>query len=170
MTIGANSYGSAAGVAVLVPRYANTGGAFDTTTRPVLATVESQIDQVSALCNTMLANAGFDIPVDQADCVLMLAFFVNQEVAAICEGINGSGRFGPTTKSEGGKGRFALIMDDVKAFIDANAPGFERMGATRNFSVTAGMAFRDVDERGEATYPIFQRDGFGNKFTDWSAE
>jgi hypothetical protein len=171
MAIGANSYGSTSGVAALCPRYVNTAspGVFDTTTRPTLTIVESQIDQVSALCNAMLANAGFDIPVDQADCVLLLAFFVNQEVAAIVEGINGSGRFGPTTKSECGKGRFALIMDDVKAFIDGNAPGFERMGATRNYSVTAGMAFRDVDERGNETFPLFQRAAFGDeKFqTDW---
>lgn len=168
MTIGANSYGSTSDVAALTPRYASTSGVYDTTTRPTLAQVERQMDLVSGLVNALLAQQGFSIPVSQADCVLSLAFFVEQEVAAICEGINGSGRFGPTTKSEGGKGRFALIMDDVETFIDANAAGFERMGATRNYSVTAGMSYRDTDERGDDVFPIFQRDAFGNQFTDWS--
>lgn len=168
MAIGANSYGSVAGVAVLVPRYATTGGTFDGTTRPVLATVEGQIDQVSALVNAILGNAGFAVPVDQADCVLLLAFFVNQEVAAIVEGINGSGRFGPVPKEGGGKGRFALIMEDVKAFVDANAPGFERMGAARDYSVTSGMAFRDVDNNGDEIVPLFQRNAFGHTVDDWS--
>ena len=169
MAIGANSYGSTSGVAVLVPRYANTSGIFDGTTRPVLATVEGLIDQVSGICNSMLATAGFSIPVDQSDCVLSLDFFVNQEVAAVVEGINGSGRFGPTTKSEGGKGRFALIMDDVKAFIESNAEGFERMGADRPYSVTDGMDYRGEDNRGNEITPIFQRDAFGNTFDDWDA-
>jgi hypothetical protein len=170
MAIAENSYGSVSGVAVLVPRYANTSVAFDLTTRPVLAVVENQIDQISGLVNAILAEAGFSIPVYQVDVRMALDFFVTQEVAAIVEGINGSGRFGPTSKSEGKKGRFALIMDDVKAFIEANTIGFERMGATRSYSATSGLAFRDTDERGNATFPIFQRDSFGAAWTDWDSD
>ena len=167
MTIGANSYGSATGVAVLVPRYANTGGAFDGTTRPTLTQVEGQIDMMSSLVNGMLATNGFSIPVTQADVVLSLAHFVNTEVSSICEGINGSGRFGPTTKSEGGKGRFALLVEDVKEFIEANAIGWERMGATRPYSATAGLGFMETDAAGNNVFPIFQRNAFGNEFEDW---
>ena len=167
MTIGANSYGSAAGVAVLVPRYANTSGAFDGTTRPTLAQVEAEIDMVSALVNSMLATNGFSVPVTQADVLLALGYFVNMETAAIVEGINGSGRFGPTTKSDGGKGRFALLVDDVKEFIEANAIGWERMGATRPYSATAGLGFMETDAAGNDVFPIFQRNAFGNEFEDW---
>jgi hypothetical protein len=169
MTLGANSYGTTGDVAALTPRYANTSGVFDANTRPTLTQVERQMDLVSGLVNALLAEAGFTIPVTQADVVLSLAFFVEQETAAIVEGINGSGRFGPTTKSEGGKGRFALIMDDVKAFIEANTVGFERLGAARNYSATSGLAYRDTDERGNPMFPLFQRAAFGDEFFqhDW---
>lgn len=146
MTIGANSYGSTSGVAVLVPRYANASAAFDGTTRPVLTTVESQIDQISGLANSILAQAGFITPVSQSDAKLALDIFVNEEVAAIVEGINGSGRFGPTTK-EPGRSRFAIIVDDLKTFIEANKQGFVNLGVllsvTENDSVSAGVISLD---------------------------
>lgn len=168
MTVGARSYGTVATVATLTPRFANGSGAFDATTRPTITTVESQIDQVSALLNTVLAEQGFSVPVSQADCLLMLAMFVTEEVAAIVEGINGSGRFGPGQPAKGsGKGRFALIMGDVETFVSANANGMERLGATRTQSLMEGIAYRDTDESGAATFPIFQRKSFGGEtFTD----
>lgn len=154
MTISGNSYGTTGGVSALTPRYATSGGVFDTTTRPTLATVEAQIDQVSALANSILAQAGFVIPISQASCKLALDIFINEEVAAIVEGINGSGRFGPTTK-EPGRSRFALIMDDLKAFVEANAVGFENMGAVRS-SDTMIIGYSN------ASYaPLFTRDQFG---------
>ena len=169
MSISVRSYGSTADVATLVPRHANQSVIFDTTTRPTLATVEGQINQVSGILNSMLAEAGFDIPVSQADVKLALDLFVNQEVAAIVEGINGSGRFGPTTKQGGSKGRFTLILDDVKAFIEGNKVGFERMGASRSYDVTSGVGFRDTDEAGDETFPLFQRKAYGDEAfrKDW---
>jgi hypothetical protein len=171
MAIDAHSYGSTAGVAALTPRYANGSGVFDGTTRPTLTQVESFIDQVSSVLNTLLAENGFNIPVSQADAVRALSLFVNQEAAAIVEGVNGSGRFGPV---QGGRpvqaSRFTLIMRDVAEFISVNAAGFERLGATRTYSLTEGIAFRDSDEAGEATFPLFQRKSFGGEtFVDADA-
>ena len=77
MSIGANSYGSAAGVAALVPRYANGSGTFATTDRPTLAQVETFIDSVSGILNSILAEAGFQIPVTDDDVKDGPAFFVN---------------------------------------------------------------------------------------------
>lgn len=155
MGIAANSYGSTADVAALTPRYADrTTSLFTTATRPTLATVEKQIDQISGLANSILAQAGFKIPVTQADCKLALDIFINEEVAAICEGINGSGRFGPTTK-EPGRSRFTLIMEDLEAFVRSNATGFENMGAERSSeSLTIGY-----NDSGAAN--LFTRDQFG---------
>jgi hypothetical protein len=168
LAIGDNSYGSAVGVAAMVPRWPNSNGVFDATTRPNLATVEDWLDQVSALLNTILAENGFAVPVSQATARLALDMFANEEVAAMSEGVNGSGRFGPTAKQGGkAKGRFALILDDVETFIGSNAAGFERLGAARSFSRAGGIGFRDANESGEATFPIFQREQFGNSFTDW---
>ena len=139
MTIGAHSYGSTSGVAVLVPRYANASFVFDANTRPTISTVESLIDQVSALANSILASALFQTPVTQADVKLALDIFVNEEVAAIVEGINGSGRFGPTAK-EPGQSRFGIIMDDLKSFIQANKQGWVNIGATVNTIETESLS------------------------------
>jgi hypothetical protein len=165
-----NSYGSTAGVAALVPRWAGTAGDFTPSTRPSLAYVESLVDSVSAMLNAMLAEAGFTVPVTAASVVLALDLFVNEEVAAICDGINGSGRFGPTSKAAGNKGRFALLLDDVKAFVAGQAVGFERMGAVRAYTISSGIGYRNTDESGRATAPIFQRAAFGNVFQDWDTE
>ena len=167
MAIGANSYGDILEVAALVPRWAGASGEFDEGTRPTQRQVESIIDQVSGVVNSILAQNGFAIPVSQADAKLMLDFFVNEEVAAIVAGINGSGRFGPTSKAPGKDGRFAVILSDVQAFIAASAVGIERLGATRTYDALAGLKYRDTDESGAATFPLFQRRGFGNTDTDW---
>ena len=164
---GPNSYGSTQDVAALVPRYAGTAGDFTPSTRPTIAQVERLVDQVSGLLNATLAEAGFAIPVTQSDAKDALDFFVNEEVASICEGINGSGRFGPTSKVVGKQGRFSLMLDDVQAFIQSHKAGFERLGAARSFSATSGLAFRDTNNAGDPTAPIFQRTGFGNTFDDW---
>lgn len=167
MAIGANSYGSTGGVAALTPRYAAAGGVFDGTTKPTLAQVEGFIDQVSALLNTMLARNGFVIPVTQADCKLTLAMFTNEEVAQIAEGINGSGRFGPGQKQVG-RSRYQLITTDVQEFIDANAAGFENLGAGRTTSAMGEVGVSSTDGSGNDIFPIFQRAGFGNQFDNWS--
>ena len=168
MALLTNSYGDTDEIASLVPRYAGVDIKFDITTRPTLLQVESFADQVSALLNAVLAQNGFSIPVTNADAVLLLDLFVNQEVAAIAEGINGSGRFGPTKGGRTSPGnRFNLIMSDVEEFVAANALGLERLGATRTYDPIAGISYRGQDEGGTDTAPIFQRSAFGNVFKDW---
>lgn len=170
MAIGANSYGDTGEIAALVPRYTDSATKlFDADSTPTLTTIESYVDQVSGILNSYLAQEGFTIPVSQADAKLALDLFVNQEVAAIAEGINGSGRFGPTAQSKGrGAGRFSVIMDEAKAFIEANKTGFENLGAARSKDTTSYIGYRDTDNAGNDTFPIFQRDGFldANFFTD----
>lgn len=170
MTVGANSYGTAAGVGALVPKWAGTG-AFAATTRPTLAQVEGWIDQVSAIVNGILSEEGFAVPVAQADAVLVLKLFVQEEVADIVSGINGSGRFGPTAggKNTANRSRYQTIVDDVQAYVKSVAVGLDRMGATRTSTIASGIAYRDTDEGGSATFPLFQRDAFSASFTDWDS-
>ncbi len=167
MALLANSYGDPDEVAALVPRHANLVTKFDAGTRPTLLQVESLCDQVSALVNALLSQNGFSIPVTNADAVLLLDYFVNEEMASIAEGIHGSGRFGPTAKKGGSRGRFALVMDDVQSFVESNAIGLERLGATRTYDPIAGISYRGQDEGGDDTSPIFQREAFGNVFKEW---
>ena len=167
MSVGVNSYGSASGVASYVPRYANGSATFDANTRPKLAQIESFIDQISSLVNAILASNGFKVPITQADVILSITVFVEQEVAAIAEGINGSGRFGPTTKTPG-KSRFQIIMEDISAFILEHADGFENLGAERDQPTGMEILTRGVDAAGKESFPIFQRVAFGNIFENWT--
>src|SRR3972149_243056 len=164
MTLDANSYGSIAGVQAFVPNYNLTSG-----TRPTTAQAEGWIDSISGILNSILAEAGFTIPVTDDDVKDALDFFVNQEVASVCEGVNGSGRFGPTSKQVGKQGRFALMLEDGKAFVEGNQAGFERLGAERSYDATSSIAFRDSDESGEAVVPLFERKAFGDAAREWDS-
>lgn len=164
------SYGSTSEVANLTPRYVNGSGVFDTTTRPALATVTTWLTQLSGMIDSMMAKNGFATPVTNATVKAALDLFVDQEAAALAEGVNGSGRFGPSTGKGGGRGRFALMLDDIATFIDAYAFGFEQAGATRSLNIGAQIGYRGTDDAGNEVDPIFQRKAFGNVFEDWDTE
>jgi len=164
MGIGANSYGSVAEVEALVKRF-TASGSFTTGTHPTLAQVEGFIDKVSGLVNVLLTEMGFSIPISQADAKLALDLFVVEEVAALCEAANSSGRFFSEKARE--TGAFQHIQKDTEAFIEAHAVGFERLGATRGRSVTYGLDYWDADDAGDDIEPIFQREMMGLEITDW---
>jgi len=158
-------YGTSAGVAALVPRYANGSGDFNTTDRPTKAQVEGFLTQVSNILDSILAEVGFTTPVTDTEVVSILTFFAQDEVAAIAEGINGSGRFGPTTKGPQ-KSRYQHIFEDVVAFVYQQAEGFERLGAARTGQIS--ILYRNTDESGLTPTPIFGRTDFGESYKDRS--
>ena len=164
------SYGSASEVAALTPRAANASGVFDTATRPVLATVTTWLTQLSGMVDSMLAKEGFTTPITNTTVKAALDLFVEQEAAALVEGVNGSGRFGPSTGKGGGRGRFALMLEDISAFIEGYAFGFEQAGATRSLSTGGQIGYRGTDDAGDEVNPIFQRKAFGNAFEDWDSD
>lgn len=163
------AYASTGEVAALVPRWANTSGVFDSTTRPQLSHVQTWLGQISAMVDSMLAQQGFTIPVTNATVKAALDLFVAEEVAALAEGVNNAGRFGPTAKQKGGASRYKIIMDDVAAFIEANAYGFTLAGAAVSATPGSQIGYRGTDNSGNDVAPIFQREAFGNQFTDWDA-
>lgn len=152
MAINDESYGTVAGVGALIPRFAGSAQDFADTERPTDTEVETFINQVSSILNSMLATAGFSIPVDEALVLPALTLFVEQEVAAIIEGIRGSGRFGPKASSKPTGGRFSVIYKDVEEFVQMNAIGFERMGAS--------VADTELEIGDFATNPLGRRDGY----------
>lgn len=164
MALGSNSYGDTDEIAALVPRHTNSGS-FDATTKPTLTQLESEVDQLSATVNSVLSELGFSVPVTQADCVLMLDGFVNKMAAEIVLGINGHGRFGPTaTSKRGAKGQYLMILEDVRAFLEANSTGMQRLGATRSKGTLGSLRYRDTDESGDTPEPLFQREQFGEDY------
>jgi hypothetical protein len=113
------AYGTAAQVAALVPRYADSNGEFNLATRPVLAHVELWLTQVSGVLDTYLRTKAYSVPVTDTDFANAITLFTVEEVAAIVEGVNGSGRFGPTASGGRAVSRFAIIRQDVIDFIDS---------------------------------------------------
>jgi hypothetical protein len=171
MTIGANSYGSTAGVAALTPRYVDTTTKlFTTTTRPTLATVESWIDSASATLNVALAAQGFAIPVTQADAKLSLDAIVNECISDLSHASNSSGRFFTDRALASGVSPMRSVRKELQEWVEANAAGLESLGAARSRSLLAGILVRDTDETGRDVEPIFQRGNFGNEFDSMHAE
>lgn len=163
-----SDYGSLEGVAALVRRYVTTTGVFDNTTNPKLNAVNRWLDQASSALNICLQSEGFSTPVTLEAAKYALDGFVDSMVAAACEGVNGSGRFGPTAKTPGGMGRFHnTLSKEACEFVADMAAGLERMGVTRSNNFAEGIAFRDTDESGARVIPLFQRKGFGNKPENW---
>lgn len=163
-----SDYGSLEGVAALVRRYVTTTGVFDNTTNPKLNAVNRWLDQASSALNICLRSSGFATPVTLPEAKDALDGFVESMVAAACEGVNGSGRFGPTAKSPGGMGRFHnTLSKEACEFVTDMATGLELMGVPRTNNFAEGIAYRDTDESGATVIPLFQRKGFGNKPDNW---
>ncbi len=166
MTVSARSYGTAAGVAAYVGVF-TASGAFTTATKPTLAQVESWIDQVSALLNTALAKRGFTVPMTQADAVLGAKSLVEQLVSDLAQAANSSGRFFSEKNLERGVNNWNIIRNDISAWVEEYASGFEELGVSRGAPQATEIGFRGSDNGGQSTSPIFQRKQFGNEFTNW---
>lgn len=166
MPVSARSYGSAAGVAAYVGVY-TAAGVFSTSTKPTLANVENWIDQVSALLNTALAKRGFNVPLTQADAALAATSLVEQLVSDLAQAANSSGRFFSERFLERGVSNWAVIRNDISAWVEEYASGLEELGETRGAASATNIGYRSTDASGQETAPIFQRKQFGNRFEDW---
>lgn len=168
-TISSGTYGAVTDVAAFIPRHASKAMNFDDTTNPTGVQVAKYLDQVSAILNTILGAYGFAIPVTDTDSKRVLDIFANQEVAALVEGINGSGRFGPGLGKGTPKGRWSVMMTDAMEFIEQMALGLERLGATRTYDALSGLGYRSTDEAGDTVPPLVQRKTFNDNAyrKDW---
>jgi NaMN:DMB phosphoribosyltransferase len=170
MAIGANSYASVAEVEALAPHYATSSGSFDATTRPTLTEVERFIDRVSGTLNVLLAEAGFAVPVAQADAKLALDGFVAMEAAYLVMAANGAGPWAPGSEAMRYSTPARSLMQDAAAWVEAHADGIEALGATRARSVTYGLQCRDEDDGGNEIEPMWQREMMGNEIVDWDSD
>jgi hypothetical protein len=144
MTIDPRSYGSVAAIEALTPQY-TANGAFTATTRPARVQVETFIDQVSALINTLLAAQGFTIPITQIDAKRAVDSFVTLEVASFVEYANGAGPWIADASQMRASSPSRIVLKDAEAFIASQALGLEAMGAERARALTAGLDAVDVE-------------------------
>jgi hypothetical protein len=139
MTVSANSYGTASGVAGRV-RVLTTGsavaGTFDTLTIPTLANVESWINQFSAILNSALASARFVVPITQEDCVVMCGGVVEDAVADMANWSRGVGRFFSDAAQTSGKSAQGTLRKEIYDWVATNALGMENLGAERSAEET----------------------------------
>jgi hypothetical protein len=172
MAIDDNSYGSVAEVAALTLRYAGEGaaGTYDATTRPTEAQVEAFVDRVSGILNVLLAQAGFEIPVSQADAKLALDDFVVDHVVQLCHAANGSGPYAPGAESLRGRRPRQAILEEAYEFVDRFASGLELLGATRDRNLTDGLACREEDAAGDELMPFFDRHQMDNEVPEWDPD
>lgn len=166
MAISASSYGTVAEVAALSRRYTNAG-AYDANTNPSITTVEGWINSTSASVNTVLAKAGFAIPVTQEDAKLVIAAKVVEGVVDLCHAANSAGRFFTEKALERGTSPLRAIHSEMKSWAEDMTAGFAALGVARNTPDAAQVAFRETDESGDVVPPLFQRDAFSNRSQDW---
>ncbi|MCB0246295.1 MAG: hypothetical protein KDI12_22965 [Anaerolineae bacterium] len=134
------SYGSADGVAAFVPRYATPNGEFDQTTRPTAVQVTAWLTETSALIDAYIVTKGYSVPATDTTLVSLFDLFVNQEVAAMAEGVNGSGRFGPTNPNQRAESRFAILNRDMTDYLDSLLIGNQTIAGTVQPDRTDGFA------------------------------
>jgi hypothetical protein len=120
------------------------------------------------MVNTALSAYGFKVPISQADAKLACVGIVEQLAADLSMAANSAGRFFSEKALASGQSRFRAIQNDVLAWAESMAGGLEAMGAARTIpSNEYAIDSRGSDSVGDATSPIFQRKGFGNRFQDW---
>lgn len=167
-----DSYGAVEGVAALAHTWTTDdtfldADAYADATNPSLTTVVSWIDQISAILNVALRKYGFVVPLKSDRAQLIAASIVEELVADLVAYANSKGRFLTEKFTEKGMAVWRAIRDDIDAWVLEYAPGLEQDGEDRTTSNVDEIGFRSTDERGNPTSPIFQRDGFGNRFQDW---
>ena len=172
MTIAADSYGTLEGTAALARTWTTDDTFLDADvyqdgTNPSLTTVENWIDQVSAILNLALSKYGFNVPITTPRGVLAAASIVETITADLAAYANSKGRFMTEKFQDRGISVWRAIREDLDAWVLEYAPGLEQDGAERSASNMDEIGFRDADQRGNPTAPIFQRDAFGNRFQDW---
>jgi hypothetical protein len=174
-SIASDSYGTVEGVAALARTWTTSDTFLDADvyqdgTNPSLTTVVNWIDQVSAILNLALAKYGFTVPITTTRGVLAASSVIEQIVADLAAYANSKGRFMTDKYSKSGISIWRAIREDLDAWVLEYAPGLEQDGAARSASNMDEIGFRSTDNSGDPTFPIFQRDGFGNAFTDWDRQ
>jgi len=153
-------------VAALTPSYTDDGE-YDLTTRPTLAQVEKFLDRVSAVLNVALAQAGFSVPVTQADAALAIDEFAVEHATYLCQAANRAGPYFPDSRQLSMGSAYDLLREAALRFVAEMAAGLEALGVPRTRHLSHGLACRTADDGGNEIVPVFQREMIGNRIVDW---
>jgi hypothetical protein len=168
----ADSYGTIDGVAALAKTWTRDGTFIDTEayvegTNPDNLTVVHWIDQISAMLNTALAKHGFKVPLTTDRSKLVAQSIVEQLTADLVKYVNNQGRFFSQRYLDSGQSVWRTVRNDLDLWVLEFSAGLAEAGEIQGTTNIDEVGFRNTDESGDLTFPIFQRSAFGNRFQDW---
>lgn len=159
-------YGTIAEVEALVPRYCPTGQ-FTQATRPTLDQVTLMMERLSAVVDVLLGNAGIQTPVEDDTAISALGEIVITATIDLCHHANSAGRFFSEQRLRG-QNALGVISKELAAWIELNAAGLAALPGVVVVETEAGrIGYRDTNNAGVPTFPLFQRDAFKPDFKDW---
>jgi hypothetical protein len=149
MAVDANSYGTAAGVAALVPTLGNINGTFDASTQPTTLVVEAWIDQLSGAVNMELTAYGYSVPAT-GTMASWLTGWVNGEVAAQAKAIYQRTMRGPTDDENRDSGPRDLLTNikRIREMLDSQSRGDKYVAGSK--AVTRKDGYSDEYDTTEA--------------------
>lgn len=162
MTLDANAYGTAAGVAAYTRRL-TVAGAFTTGTTPTLAEVEDFLNQCSDTLNGWLAASGYVIPVTQADAVAVLARYAQIGAAGHVELSQRAGGYNADDENLRENKFLDMFRTEALAYINSGALAALGAAVVSNGGppALAGLRVGGVTRSGQALQPMFRRTSFG---------
>lgn len=162
-------YGTISEVAALVPRYLPTG-VFTQTTRPTLNQVTAMMERLSAIVDVMLGNAGIETPVDPATAPIAVSALGEIVIAATVDLVNAANSAGRFFSDQALRGQnpLSVINRELAMWIEMNAAGLGTLPGVVVIETEVGrIGYRDSNNAGVPTFPLFQRDAFNPDFKDW---
>lgn len=149
MALADNSYGSVAEVEALTRVYMAGELGFNGETHPTLTEVEKFIDRCSGVLNLALANAGFTIPVVQADAALACDNWVVTMAAEYVEVSQPYAGLEENPRS----GVFARLEEKATLFVQMNQAGFGALGVGQATPDSNAIVFTGEQVQSERADP-----------------
>lgn len=153
MTIRADSYSSTSEVKAMTRHRLNGQASFNSTTRPSGTELEKFIDRASGVMNIALAQHGF-LPanvITNSTAKLSCDDWVTMQAAKYVELTQRGTGF---SDQEGSRiGAFKGLYKDAEIFVDMNKLGFQRLGVTQAFPLSAGLQYTGLTDQADRTDP-----------------
>lgn len=146
-----SNYSSAAEVLAFTRHLLDGQSTFNSTTRPTGTDVTTFLGRACGVLDTALAGAGFATPITQATAKLACDDWVTQRAT---EYVELTQRGVGYSEGEGSRASaFRNLSGAAKKFVEDNALGFKRLGATVTTGLSAGLAFTGTTAQAYRTDP-----------------
>lgn len=161
------AYGSRAGTVPLVQHLLGSGTDFSASTKPTSTQVDAFLVDGSAILDGWLAEAGYTIPVTDAEAVLILDHYAELFAAYKCELSRATGAYGAEGNDRGEtfKRDFMEAQDLIKksdALVNLGAARTKQEGKGFKVGGLSPTDKTDFEADTDRTQPIFKKGMFEN--------